>query len=242
MSTGHTKFNVLAIGAHPDDIEINCAGTLARYAEQGHAITIAVFTRGDMGDLAIPPDKLAATRKSEAEASAAIIGARLLWPGVTDEMVFPNERQRSIMIDLLRQADPDVIITHSPNDYHPDHRYVSQLVFDSYFQKGLPHIPGQKEPACRFAQTQVYYMDNLGGIGFEPTEYVDITPVMETKKRMLACHVSQVKSMKELADTDMLEMIEVQARFRGFAARCRYAEGFRRLEAYQRGLTHRILP
>ena len=63
------------------------------------------------------------------------------------------------MIDLLREADPDVVITHALNDYHPDHRYVSQLVFDSYLQKGLPHLPDQAQPACRFGQTQVYYMD-----------------------------------------------------------------------------------
>ena len=85
-------------------------------------------------------------------------------------------------------------------------------------------------------------MDNVGGIGFQPTEYVDITETVEVKKQMLACHVSQVKAMKELANTDMLKMIEVQARFRGFAAGCKYAEGFCRLEAYQRGLTRRILP
>ncbi|MGI8965066.1 MAG: PIG-L deacetylase family protein, partial [Limisphaerales bacterium] len=142
--------NILAIGAHPDDIELNCAGTLARYAAEGHSITMAVFTSGNMGDLKIPPDELSAIRKGEAEASAEILQARLLWPGVDDELVFSNETQRAIMIDLLREADPDVIITHSPTDYHPDHRYVSQLVFDSYFQKGLPHIPNQKKPACRF--------------------------------------------------------------------------------------------
>ncbi len=234
--------NILAVGAHPDDIEINCAGTLARFAEQGHPVTIAVFTCGDMGDLEAPPDQLAATRKREAEASASQIGARLLWPGVTDELVFPNEEQRSIMIDLLREADPDVIITHSPNDYHPDHCYVSQLVFDSYFQKGLPHIPNQKRPACRFGQAQIYHMDNLGGINFVPVEYVDITSVFEIKKKMLECHESQVKPMKELANTDMTQMIEVQARFRGFAAGCAMAEAFRRVEAYQRGLSRRILP
>ncbi len=234
--------NVLAIGAHPDDLEINCAGTLVRYAAQGHPVTMAVFTSGNMGDLVIPPDELAATRKREAEASAAIIGARLLWAAVTDELVFPNEDQRRIMIDLMRQADPDVILTHSPTDYHPDHRYVSQLVFDSYFQKGLPHIPGQTRPACRFGQAQVYYMDNVGGIGFLPTEYVDITDVIETKTKMLACHQSQVKPMKELANTDLLEMIETQGRFRGMAAGCTFAEGFRRLDAYQRGLTTRVLP
>lgn len=234
--------NILAIGAHPDDLELGCAGTLARYAADGHNVTMAVFTKGDMGDMAIRPEELARIRRAETEAAAAVLGARLLWGGVTDELVFPNESQRRIMIDLLRQTDPDVIITHGPNDYHPDHRYVSQLVFDSFFQKGLPHLPGQLQPACRFGQAVIYYMDNLGGIDFLPTEYVDVTEVMEVKHRMLQCHKSQLKAMSELAFTDILEMIRTQARFRGFAAGCQYAEGFRKLEAFQRGLTRRLLP
>ncbi len=234
--------NVLSVTAHPDDVEILCAGTLARYAQRGDRLFMGIFTCGDMGDVHIPPAELARIRKAESEAAASILGAHLLWPGVTDEMVFSNEPQRSLMIDLLREADPDVIFTHSPNDYHPDHRYVSQLVFDSYFQKGLPHLPGQKVPACRFGHAQVYYLDNLGGVGFEPLEYVDISEVMTTKIRMLECHQSQVKALKELAKTDLVEMVQTQARFRGLAAGCRYAEGFRRLEAFQRGLTSRILP
>ncbi len=233
---------VLSVTAHPDDAEILCAGTLARCAQRGDSVFVAIFTCGNMGDTKIPPPELARIRKAEAEAAAAIIGARLLWPAVTDEMVFPTEEQRRLMIDLLRQADPDIIFTHCPNDYHPDHRYVSQLVFDSYFQKGLPHLPNQSVPACRFAQAQVYYIDNLGGIGFEPIEYVDITDAIETKTRMLQCHQSQLKALRDLADTDIVEMMQTQARFRGFAAGCRYAEGFRRLEAFQRGLTRRILP
>src|SRR5208283_632890 len=99
--------NILAVGAHPDDIEILCAGTLARYAEAGHALTLAVFTCGDMGDLKVPPPELAMVRKKESEAAAAILGARLLWSAITDELVFPNEEQRRIMIDVIRQADPD---------------------------------------------------------------------------------------------------------------------------------------
>src|ERR1017187_5352319 len=165
--------NILAIGAHPDDIELLCAGTLALYAKQGHAVFMGVFTNGNMGSLNVLPEKLAAMRKAEAEASAAVIGGKLLWLGVGDELVFPNEEQRRLMIDLLRQADPDVIITHSPNDDHPDHRYVSQLVFDWYFQKGLPHLPNQNHSACRFGGAQIYNMDNLGGVAFAPTEYVD---------------------------------------------------------------------
>ncbi|MBI4658066.1 MAG: PIG-L family deacetylase [Verrucomicrobia bacterium] len=234
--------NILAVGAHPDDLEILCAGTLARYADAGHTVTMAVFTDGSMGDAHIPPAKLGRIRHEEAKNAAAVIGARLLWPGITDEHVFPNEAQRRIMIDLLREADPDVILTHSPNDYHPDHRHVSQLVFDSYFQKGLPHIPEQTRSACRFAEAQIYYMDNLGGIGFEPAEYVDITATMATKLRMLACHESQFAAMSELAHTDLKELVETQSRFRGIAAGCRYAEGFSRCGAFQRGLTKRVLP
>ena len=234
--------NILCIAAHPDDIEILCGGTLARYAGEGHQVTMAVFTSGNMGDAIIEPGELAAIREQESRESAAIIGAKLIWSGVMDEHVFPDREQRGIMIDVLREADPDVIFTHSPNDYHPDHRYVGQLVFDAYFQKGLPFIPGQQRPACRFAHSQLYLMDNLGGIDFQPAEYVDISNVFDIKTKMLACHKSQFRAMQQLAFTDLQQMIEVQARFRGMAAGVRYAEGFRRLDAFQRGLTKRVLP
>jgi LmbE family N-acetylglucosaminyl deacetylase len=234
--------NILAIGAHPDDIEILCAGTLALYAQAKHNVTIAVFTDGSMGDVHIPPAKLAKIRHKEQQAAADIIGARLLWPAITDEHVFPNEAQRRVMIDLLREADPDVIFTHSPSDYHPDHRYLAQLVFDSHFQKGLPHIPNQSQPACRFGETQVYYMDNIGGIGFLPTEYVDITPVMETKLRMLRCHKSQFTAISELTRRDLEQVTDLQSRYRGLAGGCVFAEGFCRLESWQRGLARRLLP
>jgi N-acetylglucosamine malate deacetylase 1 len=234
--------NILAIGAHPDDIEILCAGTLTLYARQGHNVVMASFTCGDMGDLKIAPPELARIRRGESEAAASVIGARLLWPGVMDEHVFPNDVQRQLMIDLIREADPDVIFTHSPDDYHPDHRYVSQLVFDSYFQKGLPHIPGQSRPACRFGGTQIYYMDTIAGIGFHPTEYVDITSVIDTKRRMLRSHESQFSAISELASRDIEQVMEIQARFRGLAGDCAFAEAFCRLESWQRGLSRRLLP
>jgi len=216
MEKGKHNLNVLAVGAHPDDIEFLCAGTLARYASLGHNIIMAVFTSGGMGDFHIKPEELVKIRKSEAIASTEIIGARLLWPGVMDEHVFPNESQRRIMIDLLRESDPDIIFTHSPLDYHPDHRYVSQLVFDSYFQKGLPNIPNQKKQACRFAHAQIYYMDTVCGLGgFMPSEYVDITNVIETKRKMLSCHKSQFETLAQVDIPNLLEMIETQARFRG---------------------------
>ncbi|MBB5438934.1 LmbE family N-acetylglucosaminyl deacetylase [Pedobacter sp. AK017] len=234
--------NIICIAAHPDDTELQCAGTLARYAKEGHNVTIAVFTDGSMGDLVIKPAELTAMRKQEAKNAADVIGAHFIWGGIVDEHVFTDLESRRRMIDILREADPDVIFTHAPNDYHPDHKYVSQLVFDSYFQKGLPSMPNQNLPACRFGQSQLYYMDNLCGIGFNPTEYVDITETFETKKEMLACHISQAAAFEDMANTDMMAMIEIQSRFRGLAAGCKYAEGFTRVDAYQRGLTRRILP
>jgi len=234
--------NVICIAAHPDDTELLCAGTLARYFKDGHHVTIAIFTDGSIGDAVVRPQELAATREKEARASAAIIGADFIWGGVTDELVVPDLKSRHLMIDILREADPDIIFTHSPNDYHPDHRYVGQLVFDSFFQKGLPFMPNQSNPACRFGKSQLYYMDNICGIGFNPTEYVDTTEVFEIKKEMLCCHKSQFVAMEDLANTDMVAMIEIQSKFRGLAAGCKYAEGFIRVDAYQRGLTRRILP
>ncbi|MFT3750726.1 MAG: PIG-L deacetylase family protein [Agriterribacter sp.] len=234
--------NILCVTAHPDDAEILCAGTLIRYVRSGHNVTIAIFTDGSMGDAVIAPGALKAIREKEAHAAAKFIGADLIWGDIVDEHVFPDAAQRKKMIDILRKTDPDIIFTHAPNDYHPDHRYVSQLVFDAYFQKGLPHIPDQQAPACRFGHAQVYYMDNLGGIGFAPTEYVNISEVFDIKKQMLAYHKSQFEAMKDLADTNLFDMIEVQAKFRGMAAGCRYAEAFTRLDAFQRGLTSRILP
>lgn len=233
--------NILSVAAHPDDTEILCAGTLIRYAQEGHRVIMAVFTNGSMGDRVIKPEEMGTIRKKEAQAAADLIGAKLIWPAVADEHVFPNQKQRAIMVDILREADPDVIFTHSPNDYHPDHRYVSQLVFDAYSQKGLPFIPHQSVPPCRIDNAQIYYMDNICGIRFQPSEYVDITAVFEIKKKMLLCHKSQFIDMQQ-ANTDLLELVETQSKFRGLGAGCKYAEGFNRLEAYQRGLTRRVLP
>jgi len=85
-------------------------------------------------------------------------------------------------------------------------------------------------------------MDNIAGIDFQPTEYVDITSVMETKLRMLRCHKSQFAAISELAHRDLEQVTDIQSRFRGLAGGCAFAEGFCRLETWQRGLSRRLLP
>src|SRR5262245_51661138 len=105
---------VLAVGAHPDDIEFLCAGTLAKYAQRGDKVTMAISTNGEVGSSTLSNDEIAKVREQEARASAAIIGAELVWLGYRDEFLYDNEETRLRYIDLVRECRPDVIITHDP--------------------------------------------------------------------------------------------------------------------------------
>ena len=232
--------NILAVGAHPDDLEILCGGTLALYAGQGHKVTMAVLTNGNVGHPDIEPDEMAKIRKGEFEAAAAIIGAETIWMNVDDELSVVDLDARLHMVDVLRLANPDIILTHSPDDYHVDHCNTSQLVFEAAplacvyrLKRELPSTP---------KQALIYYFDTLGAVNFLPTEYVDISNVIDTKKKMIYCHKSQVEYMKTATGFGMDDVVENVARVRGFAAGVLYAEGFRRLEAWYRGTAKRVLP
>jgi LmbE family N-acetylglucosaminyl deacetylase len=174
------------------------------------------------------------------EAAAKIICAKTLYGGIRDELAVADLETRLLAVDLLRASRPDVILTHSPYDYHGDHRITSQLVFEAApvacvrrVERDLPELT---------VQPIIYYMDTLGGIGFTPTEYVDITHTIEIKKRMFACHESQRDYMAAAAGRDFIELIETVARFRGYASGVPFAEGFMRCEAWYRGGANRVLP
>jgi LmbE family N-acetylglucosaminyl deacetylase len=231
---------VLAVGAHPDDLEILCAGTLARYARAGHQVKMCVATDGTAGHMIIKPPELAQIREREARAAAQIIDAEFIWLGFPDELIFNDRATRLVFVDMIRQAKPDVIITHAPDDYHPDHRVVSSLVFDTSFIASLPNIE-TSQPAHTLVPP-LYYMDTLAGKGFHPTEYVDISDTIEIKRTMLACHESQVKWLKDHDDIDVMEFMEVVARTRGFQCNMPYAEGFRPADVWPRTPARRILP
>lgn len=223
---------VLAVGAHPDDIEILCAGTLARCHAQGDEIVICVATNGDMGSMKHRPPELARIRQIEARESAAIIGAQFHWLGFPDEFLYPDHATRMRFIEMIRAARPDVIITHAPNDYHQDHRTVSELVFVSSFIAAVPHV--ETASPRHAAIPPLYYTDTLAGVDFLPEEFVDITDTLETKHCMLRCHRSQLEWLGDYNGIDIKEFVNVVARFRGLQSGVRYAEGFRRASAWPR--------
>lgn len=231
---------ILAVGAHPDDIEILCAGTLAKYVRQGHKVTICHVNNGDKGHHKIPPAKLAKIREREAKNAAKIIKADIIGLRLPDCEITADIPTRKKFIDMIRQARPDVIITHSPKDYAPDHVIVSQLVFDASFICAAPNIKTKHKASTVIPP--VYYMDTVAGLNSNPEEYVDITETIEIKKQMLAKHKSQLGWLKKHHDLDMIEFIEIVARFRGLQAGVKYAEAFCRLHAWPREVTKRLLP
>ncbi|MBR3934278.1 MAG: PIG-L family deacetylase [Clostridia bacterium] len=231
--------NVLAIGCHPDDIEISCCGTLAKCVKRGDKVTVCHVANGNMGHEIISPEELREIRAGEAKKAGSLAGIEVVTLDIGD--LLPNGcdfEQRDKVIELIKKVQPDFIITHSPNDYMPDHREVSKLVFDASFAASVPHYgaPGKA------AVVPVYYMDNLAGVNFIPTEYVDITEEIDLKIEMLECHVSQLKWMRDHDGIDFAEFVRSCSRFRGIQCGAGYAEGFTQELAWPKIVAKRLLP
>src|SRR5918912_714803 len=171
---------VLAVGAHPDDLEILCGGTLVRYVQDGHEVVMCHATLGNRGSYVHTSEEIARIRGEEARRAAAVAGAEHATLGFSDaEIDAADSEQRLAVVDLIRDTRPDLIITHFPGDYMSDHDEISKLVFDCSFHATLPLLDTGKpyHPTV----TPIYYMDTLMGIGFQPTEYVDVSDTIDVK-------------------------------------------------------------
>jgi LmbE family N-acetylglucosaminyl deacetylase len=232
---------VLAVGAHPDDLEILCGGTLARYVREGHAVTMCHATSGDRGSFTGTRAEVARTREAEARRAAEIAGADHVSLGLSDaEIDAADARQRRLVIDLVREARPDVIITHAPTDYMGDHNEISKLVFDCSFHATLPLL--ETDRPHHDTVTPIYYMDTLMGLDFLPTEFVDITDAIDTKVAMLEAHASQLTWLREHDGVDIVENMKTVAAYRGLQCSVAYAEAFRQCQTWLRATTRRYLP
>ena len=217
---------VLAVGAHPDDLEILCGGTLARFVREGHDVVMCHAALGDRGSFVHTSEEIAAIRGEEARRAAELCGARHATLGLTrrrDERRRPASSGGSWSTSCARRR-PDLIITHHPHDYMGDHNELSRLVFDCSFHATLPlYETGKPHHAT---VTPIYYMDTIMGLGFQPTEYVDVSAVIDTKAAMLEAHASQLTWLRDHDGIDIVEQMRTATRFRGLQCGAQYAEGF----------------
>lgn len=231
---------VLGVGAHPDDLEILCGGTLAKYRARGDEVVMCHALLGEKGHMVIPPEELARIRSREAKAAAEVIGAEAMEMGLSDMMSRDTEEIKLRFVDMLRAARPDVVITHHPSDYHANHKAVSAIMVDASFSASVPHLKTDHAPLNKIPA--LYFMDTLAGMHFQPTDYVDITPFAETKKQMLSKHESQLVWLKDHDGIDVVDMMLTAAKYRGYQCSVPYAEGFIRYQVWGRNAPGSMLP
>ena len=218
---------ILAFGAHPDDLEFLCAGTLAKYRDMGHDIGMAIATNGEVGSPTLSKAEIAAVREKEARAAAAKVDADFFWLGYPDEFLFNSEEVRRHFIDVIRQFRPDIVLCPDKDaDYHPDHTTTGQVVWDTHVMVTVPNIETDTPPCEKIPQ--IVYFDTVAGVNFAPEFYVDISAQWETKAAMIDCHKSQETWMIAQYNQSCVEFGRTQAKFRGIQAGCQYAEAFRR--------------
>lgn len=223
---------VLSILAHPDDAEFTCAGTLALLHDKGWAVHIATMTPGDCGSAELPREEISRVRRKEAAAAAALLDGRYHCLECEDVFILYDKPTLLKVIQLLRQVRPDVVLTHSPQDYFVDHENTSRLVWTGCFSCGIPNV---KTPGVEaFGKVpHLYYVDAMEGKDIfgeliHPAFYIDITSRIELKEQMLCCHESQRNWLMAHHGMDKYtEMMRAFARKHGAEIKADYAEAFR---------------
>ena len=217
--------NILFFGAHPDDLEILCGGTIARYASSGHEVWMAVATNGNVGSPTLTREEIAAVRKKEAFAASQRLGAKgFLWLDEDDELLMENRETRLKFVDAIREAKADVIVTHNPQDYHPDHVACSKLATDARILSAVRLIETSHPHLAQ--APELFYMDSVAGINFLPQFYVDISETFSTKMEALSCHDSQNAWLKSIFNQELMDIARTQAAFRGLQIGAAHAEAF----------------
>ncbi len=194
--------NILAIGAHPDDIEFGCGGTLIKYALKRHPVHLLIMTDGGKGG---DP----AERRKEQEEAVKVLGAQqLFWGGYEDTEV-PIERDLIQKVEgVLHRVRPELILVHWGDDTHQDHRHLSTSVVT----------------ASRYTRNVLFY-EGPTTANFTPSIFVDIDAVLERKLKTLAAHASQVVKTG-VEGLSIVDLAQAAAHFRGIQGRVRNAEGF----------------
>jgi LmbE family N-acetylglucosaminyl deacetylase len=203
------KLSIVCIGGHPDDPESGCGGTLAKFSAKGHAVAIIYLTRGEAGIEGKTYNDAASIRTAEATEACKILGAKPVFAGQTDGSTIFNNEWIEKTQKLLEKENPDIVFAHWPLDAHRDHQAAGALTFQAWLRMNKSF--------------ELYFFEvNTGSqtMIFSPTDYVDITPTQEQKRKAVLCHKSQ--------DPELIYSMyhTVMENFRGTAAGVKAAEAF----------------
>ncbi len=227
-----SRKTVLSIGAHPDDAEFFCAGTLALLHEKGWDVHIATMAPGDCGTVQYSREEISRIRKAEAAKAVSMLDGAYHCLECGDIFILYDRPTLLKTIELVRKVRPSIVFTTSPSDYMVDHDVASKLAQTACFACGVVNVetPGAEpfEPI-----PHLYYMDpaeqkDIFGTEIQPGMIVDITSVMETKEKMLCCHESQRHwLMTHHGMDEYVNMMKAGDQKRGQQINAQFGEGFR---------------
>jgi LmbE family N-acetylglucosaminyl deacetylase len=202
------KVNILAIGAHPDDIEFGCGGTLIKYTQKGHRLFLQVMTEGGLG-------AESSKRVAEQMDSKKILGAEeIFWGGYKDTHLMVDTELIGKIESVIKEVKPDFIFSSFPDDTHQDHRHLAQAIMS----------------ATRYIRNVLFY-EGPTTQNFKPHVFVDIADTLDKKIQALKAHRSQVMKTN-IEDLSIVEVARSSANFRGIQGRVKYAEAFHSLRLF----------
>ena len=202
------KFNrvALSFNAHPDDAEAWNAGVLKLLKDKGYKIVIATMTGGDLGGCNMNMEETAKVRYEEAKKAAAVLDAEYYTLGGVDGFLFDTKELRLRTISLIRKVRAGVIFTHLASDYHSDHRTTANIVETAAMVSSLSTVPVKETHVditpLLYHSSPLTLTDPLGYQLVPPHFFVDVTSVIETKKKMLGYHISQIELMRHMHKMD----------------------------------------
>ena len=229
----HIGLDVLALGAHPDDVELAAGGAMCLMARQGHRVGIVDLTRGELGSRGDPEG-----RRQEAEAAAGIIGLEARENlGIPDGDIAPSKENQLGVIRMLRRYRPRIVLTHPMRCRHPDHSAAAQLTVDACFYSGLRKIETSDADTAEQQPWRPHHILHYAEVvPFEPTLVVDVTETWEQRTRALQAYKSQFFNPEYEPGADepetfvsnaaFFQWIEARARMYGYAIGATYGEAF----------------
>ena len=224
----HVKLDVLAIGVHPDDVELGCSGTILVALSEGKKVGIVDLTRGELGTRGS-----AEIRKTEAANAAKVLGVHVRENlGLADGFFLNDEVHQRKVIMMIRKYQPEIILCNAPEDRHPDHGRSSKLVSDAAFLSGLRKIETELDGVNQEAWRPKYVFHYLQDRFLQPHFVVDVSDHMDKKIESILSYTTQFynpeldEPQTYISSPDFMESVKARAMMLGKRIGVKYAEGY----------------